>query len=97
MCIDFGDEGELAIYHPLSQKRNIFSYDRVFAPGSTQEQVPSHQLSQTHACAETTALRVTLCPLWRAPVLPALCHLLNMPHPLPCLANSVSAIVGGQP
>jgi kinesin family member C2/C3 len=38
-CVDFGDDGELAIYQPASNRRSLFVFDRIFAYGSTQEQV----------------------------------------------------------
>lgn len=38
-CVDFGEDGELAIYQPSTSRRSLFTYDRVFAPGSSQEQV----------------------------------------------------------
>jgi hypothetical protein len=38
-CTDFGDDGELAIYQPATGRRSLFTYDRVFAYASTQEQV----------------------------------------------------------
>ena len=38
-CVDFGNDGELGIYQPVTNRSLHFTFDRVFAPGSTQEQV----------------------------------------------------------
>ena len=38
-CTELGEDGELALYNPRSGMRKQFKYDRVFAPGSTQEEV----------------------------------------------------------
>lgn len=38
-CIDFGQDNDLAIYHPTTTKRAIYKYNKVFAPDSTQDQV----------------------------------------------------------
>lgn len=38
-CSEIGEEGELALYNPRGGLRKLFKYDRVFGPGSTQEEV----------------------------------------------------------
>ena len=38
-CVDFGDDGQVALYHPLSGRRGTYTYDKVFPPEATQEQV----------------------------------------------------------
>ena len=38
-CTEEGLDGEVALYNPLSAKRKVFKYDKVFGMESTQEQV----------------------------------------------------------
>ncbi|KAK9806220.1 hypothetical protein WJX72_005827 [[Myrmecia] bisecta] len=38
-CTELGVDGEVALYNPKSQQRKSFKYDKVFGPGSTQEEV----------------------------------------------------------
>jgi kinesin family member C2/C3 len=38
-CVTMGDNGQLAIYNPVNDRRSIFAFDKVFAEGATQEHV----------------------------------------------------------
>lgn len=50
-CVQIGDAGQLAVYHPENGRRFVYAYDKVFDQQVTQEHVrPTSHPAYKHEC-----------------------------------------------